>query len=77
MAPSKRQLATASDDRLDTGKVIARALARLTQEHDAYRWICGGVSINVHTLSDFRSDQARRGYTGGGQTRIVHNLWEG
>ena len=21
----------------------ARALARLTQEHDAYRWICGGV----------------------------------
>jgi transposase len=33
----------------------ARALARLTQEHDAYRWICGGVSVNYHTLSDFRS----------------------
>ncbi len=33
----------------------ARALARLTQEHDAYRWICGGVSVNYHTLADFRS----------------------
>jgi transposase len=32
----------------------ARALERLCQEHDAYRWICGGVSINHHTLSDFR-----------------------
>lgn len=33
----------------------ARALARLTQAHDAYRWICGGVSVNYHTLADFRS----------------------
>lgn len=33
----------------------ARKLARLTQEHDAYRWICGGVQVNYHTLSDFRS----------------------
>jgi transposase len=33
----------------------ARAIARLTLEHDAYRWICGGVSVNYHTLSDFRS----------------------
>jgi transposase len=33
----------------------ARAIARLTQEHDVYRWICGGVRINYHTLSDFRS----------------------
>lgn len=32
----------------------ARALARLAEEHDAYRWICGGVSVNHHTLSDFR-----------------------
>ena len=32
----------------------ARARARLTQEHDAYRWICGGVQVNYHTLSDFR-----------------------
>jgi transposase len=33
----------------------ARALARLTQEHDAYRWICGGVQVNYHTLADFRT----------------------
>ncbi len=32
----------------------ARALDRLCQEHDAYRWLCGGVSLNYHTLSDFR-----------------------
>jgi transposase len=32
----------------------ARALARLCLEHNAYRWLCGGVSVNHHTLSDFR-----------------------
>lgn len=32
----------------------ARGLARLTQEHDAYRWIGGGVQVIYHTLSDFR-----------------------
>lgn len=32
----------------------ARALERLSQQHDAYRWICGGVSVNHHSLSDFR-----------------------
>lgn len=32
----------------------ARALERLCQSHDAYRWLCGGVSVNYHTLSDFR-----------------------
>jgi len=32
----------------------ARALARLCDAHDAYRWICGGVSVNYHTLADFR-----------------------
>jgi transposase len=32
----------------------AREIERLTQTHDAYRWICGGVNVNHHTLSDFR-----------------------
>jgi transposase len=32
----------------------ARALARLCETHVAYQWICGGVSMNHHTLSDFR-----------------------
>src|SRR5437667_4945884 len=32
----------------------ARELARLCEAHDAYRWLCGGVRVNHHTLSDFR-----------------------
>jgi transposase len=32
----------------------ARALARLCEEHHAYRWLCGGVGINHKTLADFR-----------------------
>lgn len=32
----------------------ARALERLCNSHDAYRWLCGGVSVNYHTLADFR-----------------------
>jgi len=36
----------------------ARALARLCEEHDAYRWICGGLTINHHTLADFRVERA-------------------
>ena len=32
-----------------------REIARLTQDSDAYRWICGGVSVNYHALNDFRS----------------------
>jgi transposase len=32
----------------------ARALARLCESEDAYRWLCGGVSVNHHSLGDFR-----------------------
>ncbi len=32
----------------------ARALERLCDNHDAYRWLCGGVSVNYHMLADFR-----------------------
>jgi transposase len=32
----------------------ARQLDRLCQEHDAYRWIRGGVPVDYHLLSDFR-----------------------
>jgi transposase len=31
----------------------ARRLNQLCREHLAYRWLCGGVSMNYHTLSDF------------------------
>lgn len=33
----------------------AREIARLSQYHLAYQWICGGVSVNPHSLSDFRN----------------------
>lgn len=34
----------------------ARLLDRLCKSDAAYRWLCGGVSVNYHTLSDFRSE---------------------
>lgn len=34
----------------------ARTIVEYTKEHDAYKWICGGVNVNNHTVSDFRSD---------------------
>lgn len=33
----------------------SRDLEELCRMHDAYRWLCGGVSVNYHTLSDFRT----------------------
>ena len=35
-----------------------RELDRLCGEQDAYRWLCGGVSVNYHTLNDFRVGHA-------------------
>ena len=34
----------------------ARKLERLCREHDAYRWLCGGVPVDYHLLSDFRRE---------------------
>lgn len=39
------------------GEGSAREIWRLTEMHAAYRWICGGVDVGYHTLSDFRSQQ--------------------
>ena len=36
----------------------ARELERRCERDSRYRWICGGVNVNYHTLSDFRSRQA-------------------
>ncbi len=33
----------------------ARQLAELCRESLPYKWLCGGVSVNYHMLSDFRS----------------------
>ncbi len=43
---------------LSQGVGSARALDRLCTEHDAYRWLLGGVTVNYHTLSDFRGQHA-------------------
>lgn len=36
----------------------ARELARLCKNSRPYEWLCGGVSLNHHTLSDFRVNHA-------------------
>lgn len=46
----------------------AREVARLCQEHDAYRWICGGVAVNRRQLAEFRSNQ------GGGFRSLLVSL---
>jgi transposase len=38
----------------------ARALARLCESEAAFRWLCGGVSVNHRLLSDFRTRQGDR-----------------
>lgn len=35
----------------------ARMINEYCKEHDAYKWLCGGVDVNYHTISDFRSCQ--------------------
>src|SRR3972149_1547027 len=50
----------------------ARELARLCGQHVVYRWICGGVSVNHHTLADFRTDHG--GFLDGLLTRSVAAL---
>ena len=55
----------------------ARRLDRLCQEHDAYRWLCGGVPVNYHTLSDFRmAHQEALDPDASGLTEIVATLMD-
>src|SRR6201990_3005144 len=53
-APSPRLLLALWLYATSDGVGSARALDRLCESHDVYRWLCGGVSMNYHTLSDFR-----------------------
>jgi transposase len=39
-----------------SGFTSARELDELCRHHDAFRWLAGGVAVNYHTLSDFRTD---------------------
>ncbi len=36
----------------------ARELDRLCERDDPYRWLCGGVGVNYHTLADFRTEHS-------------------
>ena len=36
------------------GVASGRQLQELCEHHAAYRWLCGGVGVNYHTLNDFR-----------------------
>lgn len=40
------------------GIASARHIARLCTMHHAYIWICGGVTVNYHSLSDFRTNHS-------------------
>lgn len=44
---------------LSEGIGSAREIDRLCEMHDGYRWICGGVSVNYHRLSDFRTENQK------------------
>jgi transposase len=50
----------------------ARELDRLTEQHIAYEWLCGEVSVNYHTLADFRSKNEE--FLGGLLTQSVATL---
>ena len=41
---------------ISQGVTSAREIDVLRVEHLAYIWLCGGVSLNYHTISDFRTD---------------------
>lgn len=34
----------------------ARTIERYCDEHLAFKWLCGGVSVNYHSISDFRTN---------------------
>lgn len=52
----------------------ARELDRLCERDDAYRWICGGVGVNYHTLADFRVSHGA--WLDGQLTRSIASLLE-
>jgi len=33
-----------------------RVIERYCSEHNAFKWICGGVNVSYHTINDFRAN---------------------
>jgi transposase len=59
------------------GTLSARRIDELTRRDIAYMWICGGVSVNYHRLSDFRAQHGallERIVTGSIAVLIHHGL---
>lgn len=58
------------------GVCSGREVAKRCGDCDPYKWICGGVSVNHHTLSDFRAR-----HTEWLKEQVVRNIstmrWEG
>jgi transposase len=52
----------------------ARAVDTLCREHNAYRWLAGGVSLNYHTLATFRSSHEATldGFLGTHVSALLH-----
>lgn len=46
-------------DRSIRGIGSARELARRCEDSAAFRWLCGGVTVNHRLLSDFRTDHGK------------------
>jgi transposase len=42
------------------GNCSARKLEELCGNHDVYKWICGGISVNRTSLAEFRSQNPRK-----------------
>jgi transposase len=70
--PIKARAGVAGRDATDPGLLVglwlyacirgigsARELARRCEESAAFRWLCGGVTVNHRMLSDFRGDHGR------------------
>jgi transposase len=77
-APSPRLLVALWLYATSDGVGSARALDRLCDSHDVYRWICGGVSLNYHTLYGSRR-HCERGRRMGGATSCTkprQRRWE-
>src|SRR5260370_431822 len=55
---------------LSEGINSARELERLWEAHAAYRWICGGGSVNYHTLGRVRT-QSGRGWAASSDRRSL------
>jgi transposase len=57
---------------ISQGVSSAREIDDLRVTHIAYMWICGGVGLNYHTISDFRTDHEEK--LDGLMTQVVKQL---